>query len=40
MDPSENIVSGLIRDTLYMRDYDHPYFTYHECNDLQFVCCQ
>ena len=23
-----------------MRDYDHPYFTYQECDDiLQFMCC-
>ena len=41
VDHSENIISGLIRDTLYLRDYDHPYFTYQECNNiLQFMCCQ
>ena len=41
VDHSENIISGLIRDTLYLRDYDHPYFTFQECNDiLQFMCCQ
>ena len=41
VDHSENIISGLICDTLYLRDYDHPYFTYQECNDiLQFMCCQ
>ena len=38
---NQNIISGLICDTLYLRDYDHPYFTYQECNDLlQFMCCQ
>ena len=26
-DHSKNIISGLIRDTLYLRNYDHPYFT-------------
>ena len=41
VDDSENINSGLIHDTLYLRDYDHPYFTYQKCNDLlQFMCSQ
>ena len=40
-DHSENIISGLIRDPLYLTDYEHPYFTYQECNDiLQFLCRQ
>ena len=30
VDHSEISNSGRIRDTLYLRDYDHPYFTYQE----------
>ena len=41
VDHSENITSGLIHDTLCLREYDHPYFTSQECNNLlQFIYCQ
>ena len=34
VDHSENIISGLFCDTLYLRDYEHPYFTYQKFNDI------
>ena len=41
LDSSENITSGLICDTLHLRDYGLTHFTQLECNDiLQFICCQ
>ena len=41
VDHNENVTASLVCDTLCLRDYGDPYFTYQECNDiLQFICCE